>query len=87
MGENYGDPLIIMAHNYRKHFSDIHKLETRDIIRFVDGLGRITDYEVQIREVIDGYDVDSMVNTDYDLSLFTCTLDRVSRLTIRANRI
>ncbi|MGO1580304.1 MAG: sortase [Peptoniphilaceae bacterium] len=87
MGERYGDPLIIMAHNYKKHFNDIYKLEKGDEIKFTDVLGRVINYEVEIREVIDGYDVESMTKTNYDLSLFTCTIDSMSRITIRANRI
>lgn len=75
-----------MAHNYINHFGKIHELEKDDKIVFTDALGRVTKYKVELKEVIDGKDIDSMVNTDYDLTLFTCTLDSVSRVTIRANR-
>lgn len=86
-GEKFNDPLIIMAHNFKSHFGGLRKLKKGDDIEFTDVLGRKIKYRVDIMEVIDGYDIDTMKNTDYDLTLFTCTLDRTARFTIRANRI
>lgn len=86
IGDTYNEPLIIMAHNYINHFGKIYELEKDDNIVFTDALGRVTKYKVELKDVIDGKDIDSMVNTDYDLTLFTCTLDSASRVTIRASR-
>ncbi|MDD7306732.1 MAG: sortase [Peptoniphilaceae bacterium] len=88
MGKSYDQPLIIMAHNYKSHFGDLPKLKENDKIIFVDVLGRKISYQVVAREIIDGYDVKDMLNSAYDLSLFTCNIwDRSTRFTIRANRI
>ena len=87
-GKSYDQPLIIMAHNYKSHFGDLPKLKEKDKIIFVDVLGRKLTYQVVAREIIDGYDVKDMLNSAYDLSLFTCNIwDRSTRFTIRANRI
>ena len=85
-GKKYLEPLIILGHNYRSHFKDISRLDRGDEIIFTDVLGRSLYYTVDIMEIIDGNDITSMVSTDYDLTLFTCTFDRVNRVTIRAMR-
>lgn len=87
-GKTYDEPLIIMAHNFKSHFGDLPQLKNKDKIIFVDVLGRKITYEVVAMEIIDGYDVEDMVDTNYDLSLFTCNIwDRTTRFTIRANKI
>ncbi|MGI5949742.1 sortase [Peptoniphilus sp.] len=85
-GEKYSEPLIILAHNYRSHFGGLGKLSQGDEIEFIDVLGRKIKYKVEAMEVIDGDDVERMTGTDFDLTLFTCTLDRTTRFTIRASR-
>lgn len=87
-GKRYDQPLIFMAHNYKSHFGDLPELKNKDEIIFVDVLGRKISYEVVAIEIIDGLDEEEMINTEYDLSLFTCNIwDRSTRFTIRAEKI
>lgn len=86
-GQTYKDPLVIMAHNYRSHFGGLRNLSLGDQIIFIDALGRKIYYELEIIEVVDGNDLEYMVNTDYDLTLFTCTLERSTRFTLRAKKV
>jgi sortase A len=45
-------------------------------------------YRVDYTENVDGYDVDHMLSggsSDWDMTLFTCTLSGQSRVTVRAS--
>lgn len=89
-GSPEGNDLIIAAHNYSSHFGQISLLSQGDEIWFTAADGRIYFYEVQYSEMIGGYDVDQMFSgkdSDWDLTLFTCTLGGQSRVTIRAQRL
>ncbi len=88
-GTAQDNDLIIAAHNYSAHFGRIGDLETGDSIIFTDTSGQVYNYTVAFAEVIAGTDVDQMFSgqaTDWDLTLFTCTLSGQSRVTIRAYR-
>lgn len=89
-GSPRDNDLIIAAHNYNSHFGQIGSLSQGDEIWFTAADGEIYFYEVQYSEVIDGYDVDQMFSgktSEWDLTLFTCTLGGQSRVTIRAQRL
>ena len=47
----------------------------------------IYEYEVCEIEELKADSVDEMINNNYDLTLFTCTLSGTTRYTIRLNRI
>ncbi len=79
--------IIIAAHNYRSHFGRIGNLNTDDEIIIRDVLGNIHEYKVESIEHIRGTDIERMdfgSEEDWDLTLFTCTLDGQSRVTVRA---
>lgn len=83
------DDLIIAAHNYRTHFGRIYTLTTGDAIILTDLHGREHPYAVSEVEIIDGFQVDQMLqraDSEWDLTLFTCTLNSQSRVTVRAVR-
>ncbi len=86
-GSAYQDHFIICAHNYRGHFGKIENLSTGDTLTFIDADGNEFVYEVALLELIEGTHVEEMVDTEYALTLFTCTLDGQSRVTIRCNKI
>ena len=83
-----GRDIIIAAHNYNSHFGRIKELSQGDEIWFTDADGMQYFYRVDYTENIDGYDVDQMLgggSSDWDLTLFTCTLSGQSRVTVRAS--
>ncbi len=78
---------IIAAHNYNSHFGQIHYLGDGDEIIFTDISGQKYKYTVTYTEYIDGYNADQMSenkDSSWDLTLFTCTLNGQSRVTVRA---
>ena len=74
---------IILAHNYSYHFGRLKELGEGDIIDFTDNFGESQRYVVQKRETLGGYELDALTNTDYDLTLFTCTYGGASRVVVR----
>lgn len=77
-----GGDLVLMAHNYDKHFGRISKLSEGDSVLFVDMDGETTVYEVIARDVLDPNAVEEMTAGLYDLTLFTCTYGGEKRVTV-----
>lgn len=48
--------------------------------------GVVYTYHVEYMEQIGKFDVDGMVSSGYDLSLFTCTIGGKARVTVRCMR-
>lgn len=48
--------------------------------------GNSYEYVVDLIEVLQAEDIDGMVNSPWELSLYTCTYDGQSRLTVRCKR-
>lgn len=78
---------IIAAHNSYSHFGELYKLEIGDEVNFTDTEGKVYKYKVEKQEQLENNQVDEMLNTDYDLTLFTCTPGGKYRVTIRCNLI
>lgn len=86
-GSIYTDDLVICAHNYRKHFSKLRTLRPGDQITLTDMDGNAFVYEVWETEILQPSAVEEMIESDYDLSLFTCTTGGQTRLTVRCNKV
>ena len=87
MGSAYLDNLIIAGHNYRGHFGTLHRLLPGDAIQFTDTAGNQFFYKVSQVEELPGSALEEMAAGDWDLTLFTCTISRTSRITIRCERL
>ena len=85
-GSAYLDDLIIAGHNYRGHFGSLHRLASGDAIQFTDMAGNLFSYTVSEIQELPGTALEEMEAGDWDLTLFTCTLSRTSRVTIRCQR-
>lgn len=86
-GTPYKDNFVIGAHNFLAHFGAmINELEEGDKVTFIDMAGNVFDYTVSYMEVLQPYDYYEMVDSEWDLSLFTCTWDLGSRYTFRCMR-
>lgn len=81
--------LILAGHNYQSHFGKLQQLNCGDKIIFEDGNSKVHSYEITEIEIINGSDVQSMKSntSEWDLTLFTCTLSGTNRVTVRAIEI
>ncbi len=84
-GSTKTDDLVLMAHNYKKHFGRIKSLRPGDTVRFIDMDGVITLYEVVEVETLGAQAVEEMTAGDYPLTLFTCTYGGKSRVAVRCD--
>ncbi len=86
MGSTKTDDLVVMAHNYSKHFGGLQYLVPGDAVVFTDMDGVVSVYEVMTLETLAPTAVEDMTAGEYDLTLFTCTYGGKSRVTVRCNR-
>ena len=87
VGSVYDDSLIIMAHNYDRHFGGIGSLQAGAPVQFIDAEGEIHRYVVESHEQLGKYDVDKMTEGDWDMTLFSCTYGGGARVTVRLRRV
>lgn len=78
--------LVLMAHNYARHFGSIANLTPGDKIYFRDVQGITTEYDVVVVDVLSPTAVEEMTSGEFDLTLFTCTYGGKSRVTVRCDR-
>lgn len=86
-GSTYSDDLVIMAHNFARHFGSLRDLRVENVITFTDMDGETTVYQVVALDILGPDDVEEMTSGDYDLTLFTCTYGGKSRITVRCDRV
>ncbi len=86
-GTSYSGSLVIAGHNYLTHFGPISRLKQDDEVIFTDIDGNVFKYAVVDKETLAADEVEEMISDEYDLTLFTCTLDGASRITIRCERV
>ena len=78
--------LVICAHSYKKLFRYIKNLNQGDIVILTDMNGKEHLYQVELTEILAPTDIKEMIESDFDLTLYTCTNDNLNRITIRLNR-
>lgn len=86
-GDLYNDDLVIMAHNYVRHFGNLQDLRVDDTVTFTDMDGQTTEYRVVALDILDPTAIEEMTAGHYDLTLFTCTYGGQSRVTVRCDRV
>ena len=86
-GSAYTGDLIVMAHNYDRHFGKLRQLQPEDEVRFTDMAGNVFTYRVMELETLPGSAVEDMSAGQWDLTLFTCTYGGQSRVTIRCRQV
>lgn len=85
-GSMYSDDLVVMAHNYPKHFGKLFDLRIGDMVTFTDMDGETVQYKVMALDVLPPGAIDEMTAGDFDLTLFTCNYGGQSRVTVRCDR-
>lgn len=87
----YGDiitnDLVICAHDYDNQFGKIVSLKEDDIIIITDISGNKYIYKVVLTEELKPTEVTSMMESSFDLTLYTCTYGALKRITVRCNRV
>lgn len=82
-GSAYQNNLVIAAHNYSSHFGRLKNLSPGDEVTFTDVDGNVFRYEVAELETLSPFSIEEMTDSDWDLTLFTCTVGGQSRVTLR----
>lgn len=81
-GSTKTNDLVIAGHRYARHFSPIERLSLGDDVYFTDMDGIITHYQVAEVNVIDPTAVEEVLESEFDLVLFTCTYGGASRVVV-----
>ena len=91
-GPNEEGNFCIVGHNYRnkKFFSKVPTLENGEIIQITDLTGRMIEYEVYDKYVVDPSDVSctsQLTDGQKIVTLITCTNDSKQRVIVKAREI
>lgn len=86
-GSIHTNDLVICAHSYDNLFGKIKNLNTDDILIFTDISKKEYIYKVELIEILSPSNVIEMIESEFDLTLYTCTIDGKNRVTVRLNRI
>lgn len=85
-GSAKSDDLVLLAHNYPRHFGGLKDLMPGDTVLFTDMDGVTFCYAVAQTEILSPADTEAMTAGEYALTLFTCTYGGKSRVTVRCDR-
>ncbi len=72
-GSIWSDDLVLLGHNYSRHFGPIRDLAPGTEVQFTDMDGNTVHYKVVATEVLLPTAVENVTAGEYDLVLFTCT--------------
>lgn len=86
-GSIYTNDLVLCSHSYDNLLGNIKDLNIGDMAIITDINGDQYIYKVEVVEVLGPDDVTEMIESDFDLTLYTCTKDNLNRMTVRLNRI
>ncbi len=80
------DNLVIAGHSYITHFRPLRQLSIGAQVLFTDMEYHRITYQVMDLEVLNPTEVLEMRESDYDLTLFTCTASMKQRFAVRCDR-
>ena len=85
-GSSRTDNLVIAAHNYDTHFGKLKELSKGDTVIFTDMEGIVSTYCIEKLETLSPDAVDTVLNSGYDLVLYTCTKGGRTRVIVFCDR-
>ena len=74
--------MVLVAHNYKKHFGPIRRLKIGDEVLFVDMENKAIIYQVVATDAVAPTAVEEVTAGAYDLALVTCTYGGDTRLVV-----
>ena len=86
-GSTYLNNMVIAAHNYIRHFGHLKELSEGATVIFTDIDGNVFTYKVALVEMLLPTDIETLENSNWDLTLFTCSISGSCRVTVRCNKI
>lgn len=78
---------VLAAHNYSTHFGKIKYLRKGDEIIYKSANDSTFSYKVEIVENLLPTQVERVISTEYDLTLFTCTFNGQARVVVRCKDV
>lgn len=84
-GSIAGQDLILMGHNYKKHFAPLRRVSPGDRVEFLDVSGTLHTYVVAETEILKPTQLDELSSSRHSLTLFTCTPGGQSRFVVRCD--
>lgn len=75
--------LVIAGHNYSSGFGKLRTLKLGDKVCFTDMNGKLHKYTVEEIEILNADDIKRMIESGWELSLYTCTYNGKQRVTVR----
>lgn len=78
--------LVIAGHNYTEHFGRLDRLSTGELIKLTPANGGTVTYTVADIGTLSPTAVDDVLESDYPLTLYTCTFSGRERIVVRCNR-
>ena len=79
--------MVICGHSYKSHFGSLNKLQHGDKITFIDVKNKKYNYTVEEIEELAATDIKKMLESEFDLTIYTCTKDGFKRVTVRCNKV
>lgn len=86
-GSTKSNDLVLLAHNFARHFGTLKNLSPGDEVYFLDMDNVISHYRVVTVEILSSTAMEEMIGGEYDLTLFTCTYGGENRVTVRCDRV
>lgn len=86
-GSAQTDDLVIAAHNYRSHFGLLHQAPIGGDVIFTDLDGVENQYTLEMLKTLPPDAVDEVLNSEYDLVMYTCTPGGATRVVAFCNRV
>ncbi len=86
-GTVYEGNLVLIAHNYDRHFGRLSTLKQGDSVLFTDANGMVYYFEVEVLETLQPNQNDYLTSGLWDLSLSTCTIGGRQRNVVRCRRV
>ena len=81
-----GNSLVIAAHSYEAHFKYIDTLPAGEAVILTDVEGVRHVYQIVEIYIVEPSSVEAVIDSDYDLTLFTCTASGKERVVVRCMR-